>query len=423
MLIVYEEWSEWRDRRERYLDYKSEHYQEWELWKNTVFSKIIDEALDYYFECDLNLGVEKDYAKRNYEAFEYFKRSTLWNSTDNGQLIYSEKYSVPYKTEQELEFYAWIDVVNWSDKFTVWKIKNPQEWERLKKDTFIKLDRGEQKKALSTWIEQNRDIWNKLKEEFETQWEEWRKSHEEFLWCLYVDDKWNMEDNDQFFLFYDTEDEEHQEIISFFSSLQKSEAMKEFIKKECSLDDMYSYVSTKKSKRYSYGLISQDDWRFEEMPQEYANRRAFELWRIKYKQEWEEWIGKYIWLDMYDNWRRENKVYYELTDYFEVWKSLNSAEWEKWKKDNFTDWKEKNNLVEKWIGWIKDGNELVFHEWAKDSLEDWNRSVFFEFSCVSSWNLSYDEKWMKEKVDGCCWEDIFVEQMLINIWANEHNEN
>lgn len=113
----YDEWKQWLEEYERYEEFKSKAHKEWERWKLSVYENYYRKTIDFLFD-----GY---YKNRSVELNKYFIK---WQKTNKVLWTKIKSQYTSSKSNNDLILQLWTETVNWTDKFSVWKFLNHEEW-------------------------------------------------------------------------------------------------------------------------------------------------------------------------------------------------------------------------------------------------------------------------------------------------------
>lgn len=457
----YRKWKRWLEEDEAFQEFKKiTPPEDYLRFKIETYREYIDIAflrlIDYCYTVHPDnkdegfyYSVENKNGKLNTSNIILKKwindHSELWKQINI-------KYKSDLKTNDEYLFQAWLEIFYWHDTFTAWKAKNPSLWDQLKTNCDKGLIKSEDQ-LRSAWLKENDSIWTDWKRLQIEVWNNYYRSHRDFLWYVYTEIKWlkhveerNIETrkrvrkhfrryndvciNGSKYIYLDRKDPRYVYhcdnnkdedslhdifILKYEKELCENTEKALFLKEYCSETEFNKFVN-RTIERFDgneiwYSVV-------EETPEDYATRKLFDLWCVQNMGEWRNWKYHYCWKEMY------GECDYGCTVYYDVWKQLNASKWKKWIHKNLEAWKQNAQNVDLWLAWLFDNNEWTFHEWASENISTWMRildnvmefkfnSAFHSLFIRSSSEEDSFNEWKKSNYDNWkYWEETLREQIL-----------
>lgn len=415
-----------------------------ELWKEISFKykSVLKTEKDYLFQAWLEIFQWNDaftvWKFRNPSLWKQFqtkcneelvieekKLQSAWiekhkEEWDNWKLLQSEKWKKLCENHKKFLWYAYVEV-QWIKFLEEKKVKEEKEKEKREKCKEYLHDRYNEKDGYNP-------EWGVIEDFFDYAEQEEDDTDELYLYDEVDLDNENivdipkyeyLEQGDPRYAYQCKtnveEDKIHDNFITQYEKELSEKPDKALFIQHCSEYGFNAFMN--RTKDIYYNSWNKKTIKIEESPDEFANRKTFDLWIAQHKMQWQKWKYRYCWAKEYD------KCGYSKEEYYEVWKQLKVDKWEKWQKENFESWKRKAQNVDLWFAWLSDKNEWAFHEWASLHLKEWEH--FMDEAMKWDYHLAYEslfgcpcsdfDKWKKENSEKWeYWKESIREQILMD---------
>ena len=192
----YAKWKHWLEKYEAYQEFKLKAHEIWMQMKIEKYREYIKSAALKLLNYTEGTPSSKDnrlfYLSccKKGATFKAWKNLNKW--INSHYELWEErafKYKSALKTENDYLFQAWLETFQWTDAFTVWKIKNPTLWKQFQS----KCKKGlvvDENKLQSAWMEKHKNEWENWKQSQSKRWSQLYEKHRTFLWYAYVEVQW-----------------------------------------------------------------------------------------------------------------------------------------------------------------------------------------------------------------------------------------